>query len=77
VQDENIVKKTCKDLGLTYKQLGEAIGYKPDTMNSVASRGKVSEQLQKAIEMYLENIELKKQLSDYDTLKSAIKRAIE
>jgi len=24
-EDENIVKKVCKDLGLTYKQLGEAI----------------------------------------------------
>lgn len=25
--DENIIKKTCKELGLTYKQLGELIGY--------------------------------------------------
>ena len=75
-EDENIVKATCKELGMTYKELGEAIGYKPDTVNKSASTGKVSEQLAKAIEMYLENVRLKEQLQDYDKLKTAIKKAI-
>lgn len=76
IPNQNIVKSTCQELGMTYKELGEAIGYKPDTVNKSASTGKVSEQLTKAIEMYLENIQLKQQLQDYDNLKNAIKKAI-
>jgi len=72
----NIVKATCKELGLTYKELAEIVGYKPDTVNKSASTGKISEQLAKAIEMYLENVRLKEQLQDYDNLKTAIKKAI-
>ncbi|CUU74240.1 Uncharacterised protein [Campylobacter hyointestinalis subsp. hyointestinalis] len=26
MQDENLIKQTCKELNLTYKQLGEMIG---------------------------------------------------
>lgn len=72
----NIVKKTCKELGLTYAQLGEQIGYKPDTVNSVASRGNISESMKKAIEMYLEIKDLKNQLNEYDELKKLLKKAI-
>lgn len=73
---ENIIKKTCKELGLTYAQLAEQIGYKPDTINKSASTGNVSEQLKKAVEMYLENLELKNQLNEYDELKKLLKKAI-
>ncbi|BCD63516.1 transcriptional regulator [Nitratiruptor sp. YY08-14] len=74
--EENIVKKVCKELGLTYKQLGEAIGYSEANINKVASTGQVSKQLQKAIELYLENLKLKKQLQDCETLKDALKNLI-
>lgn len=73
---ENIIKNTCKELGLTYAQLAEQIGYKPDTINKSASTGNVSEQLKKAVEMYLENLELKNQLNEYDELKKLLKKAI-
>ena len=75
-KSDNLIKHTCKELGLTYKQLGEAIGYKPDTVNKAVSTGKVSEPMQKAIELYLENIELKKQLKDYKQLKELLKKAV-
>ena len=55
----NIIKNVCKDLNLTYKILANELGYKPDTINKAASTGKVSEQLSKAIELYLENLSLK------------------
>ena len=74
--EENIVKKTCKELGITYKQLGEAIGYKSDTVNSVASRGNVSESMQKAIELYLKTLEQEKELAQLNTLRSTLKEIL-
>lgn len=56
---ENIVKHTCKELGISYKELGDAIGFGTDTLRNVASQSKVSVQLQKAIELFLENQQLK------------------
>lgn len=35
---ENLIKSTCKELGLTYKELGEFIGYNGDTLNNMASK---------------------------------------
>ncbi len=72
---ENIIKQTCKELGLTYKQLGELIGFNGDTLNNMASKDndRLSTQLKKAIELYRETIELKKELKNLDTLKSILK----
>ncbi len=72
---ENIVKQTAKELGMTYKELGEAIGYSEGTVNN-STRGTVSKAMAKAIELYLENIELKKQLESTNTLKSVLKDLI-
>ncbi|EDO8527515.1 transcriptional regulator [Campylobacter jejuni] len=73
--NENIIKKTCKELGLTYKQLGELIGYNGDSLNTMANKSndELSTPLKRAIELYLETLELKKQLQNTETLKNAIK----
>jgi len=71
---ENIVKKVCKELGLTYKQLGEKIGVSESSLRSAASTGKISNQIKKAIELYLENLELKKELQEFHTLKEMLKK---
>ena len=71
--EKNIVKKTCKELGLTYKELGEAIEYGGDSLRNTASKKDVSPQIIKVISIYLENINLKKQLEDCDILKKALK----
>lgn len=73
--DDNIIKRTCKELGITYKELGDAIGYSESSVRSSAST-KISEQMQKAIELYLETIELKKQLKSTEILKQALKDLI-
>lgn len=73
----NIVKGVCKDLKITYKALSEEIGYKPDTVNKAASSGKVSEQLSKAINMYLENLRLKEYLKDFDIMKATLKKILD
>ena len=73
----NIIKQVCKDLNITYKTLAKEIGYKPDTINKAASLGKVSEQLSKAINMYLENLRLKEFLKDFDVMKSTLKKILD
>jgi len=74
-EEDNIVKQTCKELGLTYRELAESIGYGENSISN-ASRGEVSKAMTKAIELYLGNLELEKQLQDYSALKNAIKKAI-
>ena len=72
-QEQNIIKQACKELNLTYKQLGEAIGYSESAINNAARQEKISEPLTKAIELYLENLKLKNRLKTLDTLSNIIK----
>lgn len=69
----NIVKSVCKDLNITYKFLANELGYKPDTLNKAASTGKISEQLSKAIDLYLENLSLKEELKSFKLIKESLK----
>ena len=62
VLEENeihLVKRISKELGLTYKELGEEIGYSESTLRRSVSTNQLSGQLKKAIELYLEIIKLK------------------
>ena len=72
----NVIKQVCKDLNLTYKKLSFELGYKPDTINKAASTGKVSDQLSKAIELYLENLRLKEELKDFDVIKQTLQNVM-
>ena len=72
MKEENIVKKVCKELGLTYKQLGEKIGYSESAISNAAATGKISKQLEQAIELYLENLKLKKELNTLHKLKEIL-----
>lgn len=76
IMSQNIIKLTCKELGLTYKQLGDAIGYSEPAIKKAIANNTVSEPMQKAIELYLEVLNLKKQLQNYESLKSVLKTAI-
>ena len=71
-EEQNIIKKTCKELGLTYAQLAEQIGYGENSVSN-ASRGEVSKAMQKAIELYLQTLEQKKELEKLETLRSTLK----
>lgn len=70
--DENLIKQTCKELNLTYKQLGEAIGYSESAIKNAAT-GEASEPMRKAIELYKETLELKNKLKTLDALSEIIK----
>ncbi|HEB8470061.1 TPA: transcriptional regulator [Campylobacter jejuni] len=73
---ENIIKKTCKELGLTYKQLGELIGYSESAINNASRQEKISEPLTFAINLYLENLKLKEELEDFRTLKKILTKTL-
>ena len=74
---DNIVKKVCKELGLTYKELGERIGYSEGAINKAGHSGQISKSMQKAIELLIENENLKKRLIDCQTLQKALKNLVE
>lgn len=70
----NIVKRVCKELGLTYKQLGEAIGYGEGAIKNSASTGNVSEPMAHAIKMYKRILELEHEVADSEAVKENLKR---
>lgn len=71
-KSENIVKKVCRELGLTYRELGERIGVSETTLKSIASTDKVSLQIQKAIELYMETVRLKKEAERIEVVKKLL-----
>jgi hypothetical protein len=69
---ENLIKHTCRELGLTYKQLGEAIGYSESAIKNAGS-GEASEPMRKAIELYKETLNLKSKLEKSEAFKNNLK----
>lgn len=73
MSDENIIKQTCRELNLTYKQLGELIGYGEEAISKAARTDNISNAMNKALSLYLENNKLKEKLKTLDTLSNIIK----
>lgn len=72
--EENLIKQTCKELNLTYKQLGEAIGYGEGAIKNSASTGNVSEPMAHAIKMYKRILELERDIADSEAVKENLKK---
>lgn len=71
--EQNIIKQACKELNLTYKQLGEAIGYGEEAISKASRTSNISTAMNKALELYLENLKLKNRFKTLDTLSNIIK----
>lgn len=69
---DNIIKRVCIMYDLTYSQLAEVIGYESTSVNNSA-RGEVSKPMQKAIELYMRNMELEKELKKANLIKATLK----
>ncbi|MFX4252026.1 helix-turn-helix domain-containing protein [Aliarcobacter butzleri] len=74
--NENIVKRVCAELGITQKELAEKLGIKEQSLRNMTSSNKITEQVEKTINLLIENNELKKQLTDYNILKEVLKNLI-
>ena len=72
-KDRNLIKETCKKLGLTYKELGEKIGYSESNLKSSVSRNQVSKQLEITIHLYLKTIELQEEIESTKNFKQSLK----
>ena len=58
-KEVHLIKRVSKELGLTYQELGQEIGYSEGALRGAVSRNQLSGQLKKAIELYLEIIKFK------------------
>lgn len=76
MSEENIVKRVCKELNLTQKELAERIGMSADSLRTLSAKDQISSQTEAAINLVLENERLKKELENYKALKIAIKTMI-
>ncbi|EAJ1232607.1 XRE family transcriptional regulator [Campylobacter fetus] len=77
MSEENIVKKTCKELNLTYKQLGELIGLSEGSIKRLATSDEINTQVVKSCELVLEIKTLKEKLTNTETLKNALKSLLD
>ena len=72
-KEVHLVKKVSKELGLTYKKLGEEIGYSEGALRGAVSTNQMSPQLKKALELYLEIIRLREKEKNTDKVKAILK----
>ena len=69
----HLVKKVSKELGLTYKELAKEIGYTESSLRKAVSDNRTTMQLKKSIELYLSNLELKKENAKITKIEEMIK----
>ncbi|CAD7289543.1 hypothetical protein LMG7974_01620 [Campylobacter majalis] len=77
MNDKNLIKSTCKELNLTYKQLGELIGYSEGALKTISSTGKVSENLEKSIALLYRIKELENKNKEMENLKTTLKKLLD
>ncbi len=75
-KEVHLVKRVSKELGLTYKELGDEIGYSESNLRRSVSTNQLSLQLKKALELYLENAKLKQKEKESKELKDILKALI-
>ncbi len=68
----NIIKQVCKELGITQKELAERIGIPSGTVSRWASTGDIPKTARLALELLLENKELKEKLKVLALLKNTL-----
>lgn len=75
---DNLIKRTCKQLGLTYKQLGELIGLSEGRVKQIAilDNSEISEQVVKSLEMLIKIHKLEAEISEVREFKILLKRLI-
>ena len=71
-EEIHLVKRVSKELGITYKELGEEIGYTEANLKRSVSTNQISKQLEKSIELYLKTIKLERELAETSELKKLL-----
>lgn len=76
MSDENIVKKVCRELEITQRELAERIGMSEGGLRTASSSGKITSQVEKSCELLLKNKELENELQEFKELQKALKKVI-
>jgi len=76
-KEVHLVKRVSKELGLTYKELAEEIGYSESILRQSVSKNKLTSQLKRAIELYEETVKLKQEREETEKMKKLIKTFFE
>ena len=70
--EENIVKQTCKELGVTQKELADMLEVSPSSISDWV-KGNIPKMTALALKLMIENNELKNKLSSIKNAYSVIK----
>ena len=68
----HLIKRVSKELGITYKELADNIGYTEANLKRSVSTNKISKQLETSIELYLKTIKLEKEIEETSQLKKLL-----
>ena len=71
--NENIVKRVCKELGITQRELAERMKVNEVTVRQWSSKGEVMPNVEATLNLLLENHRLKAQLKDLKSFAELIK----
>lgn len=74
---ENLIKSTCRELGITYKQLGELIGLSEASIKRLATSDEISQQVIRSCEMAIEIHRLKEKTQSLEIIKKALKNLMD
>lgn len=72
-KEMNLIKKTAKELGMTYKELGEAIGYTEGAIKNAIATDNVSSPMAYAIKMYCHILELEDKVQKSEVFKQHLR----
>ncbi|CUU74180.1 helix-turn-helix domain-containing protein [Campylobacter hyointestinalis] len=61
-EDENIVKRVCRELGITQRELSDILGIPPTTISGWAN-GEIPKMTELALNLLIENKKLKDKFS--------------
>ena len=70
--EQNLIKKTCKELGLTYRELGERIGLTEASIKRLATSDEINFQVEKSLQMLLKIHTLECELQNFRTIKQLL-----
>ena len=68
--------RSCLEQKLTYREFGVKVGFGEGAIKNAAASGKISDQLNKAIEMYLEIQRLTKENKKFTKLQELMKEIV-
>jgi hypothetical protein len=71
-EEIHLIKRVSKEFGVTYKELGEIIGYTESSLKKSVYDNKISIQLEKAIGLYMKNIQLEKKIIEIEKMKESV-----